>query len=226
MAEEQNQMSNKTPDVWTQNDRQAVTGEAIRIPRRTEPQLVMLRVDLYEDKNPERNAELVHCRTVNQQRFDVVVGFRRRSTYREMMTDPAPTAGITVIANADMEFPVETIEALRWLDLGNVAFALTRWNPEPDGTLKLQHPHPRGSQDCWIFQGPPKDVRADFTMGRPGCDNRFAKELDLAGYDVRNPSLTLKTIHRHTSEVRNYTRADVVERPYLLVEPCELEVVP
>lgn len=206
--------------------------DVLRLPR-SEHHEVRLHISAWRPNDEARAAELSRCMARNLVALGTVHEHVGNPTYGSMLDAMREVyergewgaADITILANADIEFPRETIDLLRHVDLGNHAFALTRWNPEPDGTLKLQHPHPRGSQDCWIFQGPPKDVRADFTMGRPGCDNRFAKELDLAGYDVRNPSLTLKTIHRHTSEVRNYTRADVVERPYLLVEPCELEVM-
>jgi hypothetical protein len=61
------------------------------------------------------------------------------------------------------------------------------------------------SQDVWIFNGPvEKGVDANFLLGHPGCDNALAYKLEFSGYEVLNPSLTLKTYHQHLVMVRNY----------------------
>jgi len=189
--------------------------------------------------DPTRSAELENCQSVNSLRFDAVMPVLGRPTFQEMVERASWIGSRTtvVLANADIEFPPETIELLRHVDMGDHAFALSRYNPTPDG-LKLQW-QARGSQDCWIFQGPPKHVEADFPMGILGCDNRFAAELERAGYLVYNPCETLVTIHRHAQSTTVWTgdkdkdeklraraRAGLprVPRPYKLVDPCRLEL--
>jgi hypothetical protein len=58
------------------------------------------------------------------------------------------------------------------------------------------------------------------------CDNKIGHLLEKAGYDVKNPSKTLRTFHYHTTNVRNYL--DIVgfpiERippPYKIMPPTE-----
>lgn len=232
--------------------------DVLRLPRSKWPNIVHLCVNTWQDMG-EREPEILACLAANEAVFDVVdvwdeapprlgamgpirpymsAMMRRKCTSNRALFEP--DAGyVHVLANADIEFPRETIELLRLVDLGDHAFALSRYNPRPDGSLDLQW-QPRGSQDCWIFQGRPKPVEADFTMGVLGCDNRFAHELERAGYTVVNPCLTLKTIHRHAGSetvwsddedknqrLRERAKSGLprVPRPYKLVEPCELEVM-
>ena len=56
------------------------------------------------------------------------------------------------------------------------------------------------------------------------CDNRLAHDIQSHGYNVINPSHTIKTYHLHNSNIRNYLndRNEPIERipqPYLLVNP-------
>lgn len=117
---------------------------------------------------------------------------------------------INVIANSDIYFK-ETPIAPK----ANQCFALTRW--EGDNHFLNRN----DSQDTWIFLGQIKIPRyCDFALGRPGCDNRIAKELLLNGYDVINPSLTIKTYHLHANPT-DHTKAEKrVAPPYFKPIPC------
>jgi len=46
------------------------------------------------------------------------------------------------------------------------------------------------------------------------CDNRIAYEILQAGYHVINPSQTIRCIHYHMSEVRNYSPDERIPKPY------------
>lgn len=56
------------------------------------------------------------------------------------------------------------------------------------------------------------------------CDNSIAHLLSVAGYEVKNPSRTLKTFHFHITNIRNYTNIsgqaiNVIPPPYKLLPP-------
>ena len=59
-------------------------------------------------------------------------------------------------------------------------------------------------------------------MGMPGCDNRIAKEILDAGYNITNPCLSIKAIHLHETGYRTYTAKDTVHGLYHYVLPCYL----
>lgn len=51
------------------------------------------------------------------------------------------------------------------------------------------------------------------------CDNAIADRLYRAGYEVLNPSKTIKTYHLHQSGVRHYNTEYKVPQPYKLLHP-------
>lgn len=135
---------------------------------------------------------------------------------------------ICIISNGDI-FYNDTLSLLD-SNLDNTFVALTRWDLlQNNGQWVAQfYNHPwRGnittgqlSQDCWIYKSPIKtDDRLNFTMGKPGCDNRIVQIYHELGYNVKNPSLQIQSLHLHTTNYRTYNHTDMVMGPYLLVEP-------
>lgn len=128
---------------------------------------------------------------------------------------------INIIANTDIYFD-ETAQLIKdydWKD--NSCMALARWDLQPDGNL--EHFNRQDSNDVWIFKGGvPEIAGADFTLGKPGCDNKILYLLNMKNYNIINPSLTIKTIHVHQSGIRNYTPADILPPPYHFVNPHHL----
>lgn len=181
--------------------------------------MIKLFFEHYVDPDPERGQELFNCFAEN---------LRNRNFYTvtPLRGDPRLTMGaaveeirkrakdddISVLANADIAFD-ETIALLKNHDFKNTVLCLSRWH---DGKLL----HCNDAQDAWIFKGVPRPVKADFFFGVPGCDNRFAFELQQAGYSLSNPCETIKAHHRHTSRVRNYGVR--LEGPIARVEPGKL----
>lgn len=49
------------------------------------------------------------------------------------------------------------------------------------------------------------------------CDNRIAYEIHKAGYHVINPAQTIRCIHYHMSEIRNYSMDERIPKPYMPV---------
>ena len=149
---------------------------------------------------------------------------------------------ICIISNGDIFFN-QTLSFLND-NLNNTFIALTRWDlVNQDGKWFAQfYNHPwRGnittgqlSQDCWIYQSPIKtDERLNFTMGKPGCDNRIVQIYHELGYNVKNPSLQIQSFHVHNTNYRTYNHTDIVMGPYLLVEPnndikldCQRKTIP
>lgn len=113
---------------------------------------------------------------------------------------------LNVIANLDIIFEKEMLIAAEDYVKSEKTLnclALTRWDIKPSGEAEFYN-H-ADSQDVWIFQGDVDTIaEADFPLGKPGCDNKIAFLLEKAGYNVLNPSLTIKTFHKHLVEVRNY----------------------
>lgn len=118
---------------------------------------------------------------------------------------------INVIANSDIWF--ENIIGPKV----NECYALTRHEP----TFFLNR---SDSQDSWLFTGIIKiPYYCDFALGYPGCDNRIAYELKMAGYMVLNPSLSIKTHHVHKVATDHYKPGTKrILRPYLKIEPSSL----
>lgn len=131
---------------------------------------------------------------------------------------------INIIANADIYFDntLSYLKNYKWN--GSEVFALSRWDLIDDNTITL-YDEPC-SQDAWIFLGTIKEINgADFTCGILGCDNSIAHLIKKDGFDISNPSKTIKAIHVHNSNIRNYVR-DIkddkfqrINEPYLFLGP-------
>jgi len=132
---------------------------------------------------------------------------------------------IHVIANTDIEIPLEAVNQIK--DFFQIhpgkALALSRWDAgEPEPVLFNR----ADSQDVWAIRGIAKGLPTrPIEIGRLGCDNRFAWELLNMGYDVVNLGATIRTLHHHATEVRYYydnegnLTAEIVPPPYHLIQP-------
>lgn len=135
---------------------------------------------------------------------------------------------INIVANLDIIIPKETLTYLRfYMPTNKTCLALTRWdvvnkNDYRYGSTFFDRPD---SQDVWIFiGGVPQIAGATFSLGIAGCDNSIAHFLEQGGYNVLNPSRTLKTFHLHLTGVRNYIsnfgqQIERVPPPYKLLPP-------
>jgi len=112
---------------------------------------------------------------------------------------------VSIIANSDIFFDY-TIEMCKENLDEHTCYALSRYDvKEKNRVVLFNYEY---SQDTWIFKGSVKPLEnIDFVMGVPACDNRFAFELEKAGYKVLNPAFIIKTYHLHFGK-RNYTEAD------------------
>lgn len=203
----------------------------------------------YDEKNAARRAELDLSLTLNLAAFDHVCVLsenvdrprdfpgawfagEHRQTYADLLALAAGTRGDTsgvtdahalnVIANCDIILPrCELAKMDAHLQPGD-AYCLTRWDLTAAGGIRLFDAV--YSQDVWAFRGPPREkIGGTFPLGHPGCDNRFAHELDAAGYRVLNPSKDIRTYHLHLSGHRTSNKPENrVPLPYLFVKPAAL----
>lgn len=173
------------------------------------------RVIIFHSKNSYLTKGVVN----KQEWIDIEID---RPTYQDFFntTKDYPN-DINIICNSDIFFD-ETLEhANRIKD--NEVFCLTRWEWNDGNIIDFNRMHgapPRYSQDCWVFKGACRLNDCDkvwainqetgqpseipFTLGVPGNDNFIAYKFKSVGYNVRNPSLTIKPIHVHKERQRDY----------------------
>jgi hypothetical protein len=193
--------------------------------------VITLLVNVYADPDPHRDAELRQALDLNRRWIEQVGGavrtFDGRPTVGQMLAEAGD--GVNVLANSDI--------LVASMMLGSVpegeAWALTRWDcTEGQWDIFRHNGEPRcDSQDVWAWRGklPQKMIGAcNFTLGVRGCDNRLTAEFSFARFTISNPSLSVKCIHLHASDVRRYGHApgDAIDKPYLLVSPHKLGEIP
>lgn len=158
----------------------------------------------------------------------------RRATFGDFFyyaNTKADGETISCICNSDIFIDkdnLDRIKALPWSTKPCLALALARWDVIDLNDLSKSELFNRpDAQDFWCY----KDINlvsltsnADIRLGEPGSDNCIAHILKVAGYEVYNPSKTIRTYHYHHVVLRNYYNAngEVTFRyqpPYHLIHP-------
>lgn len=122
---------------------------------------------------------------------------------------------VNIVANSDIYF-----ESLPVLPKTNQCFALCRYECRKNGPITFLNR--KDSQDSFIFRGKIKIPKfCDAHFGIPGVDNRMCWELMNIGYEVLNPSLTIKSFHLHEG-AKSYDGSVKIGRPYHFLHPIEL----
>ena len=203
-------------------------------------------IPFFTDKSEERNKELSKCYERNLQCSEideiilviddktkvkrdskVVVKYvESRPTYSDLfrIANMHNSNGVSIIANTDIYFDEINLIKIKHTISEEMCFALSRWDEEPNG--EYVHHRSRDSQDVWIFKGHINtEIKGDFFLGRPGCDNRIAYEIGKAGYEIRNPSDTIKSYHLHLTQAKTYTRTPdfIVPMPYRLLPASTID---
>jgi len=196
----------------------------------------------YDEPNRDRAAELDLCLHLNSDAFDLtyvisevqnyrepkpfgIYGKRRpgRQTFANLLAEVDCACGddIVVIANCDIIIPDSSLQMMAGNLKPGEVYCLTRWDIMGSG-IRLYDS--ASSQDAWVFRGPPKqNIGGEYFFGHPGVDNRFAAELNDAGYRVLNPSRDIRTYHLHLTGHRpNNKPENRVPLPYLFVAPHRL----
>ena len=162
----------------------------------------------------------------------------KRLTYADVIRwiyEKVPENTLVAFANADIFLDGESWRSLWSADLETQAkfLALLRWDvesSEPASIAAAKLFGPRAdSQDTWVVSS--NSVKAvtwdwaelNFPFGKGGCDNSITIEMFKKRFLVANPAMTLRTYHLHTSGVRGYNPADIVDKPvYLHIKPSGL----
>ena len=160
-----------------------------------------------------------------------------RLTYADVIrTIQTEVPADTLVAFANSDIYLDDSWRQVWsLDMDSVFISLLRYEDSKEPKLfgyespsGAQVPRP-DSQDTWCVLSSAVQSRTwdfstlDFQFGKPGCDNAISLEFLRKKFLVANPCLSLRTIHCHTSEIRNYDPKDVIEKPiFLYLEPTGL----
>jgi hypothetical protein len=187
--------------------------------------------------NEDRNSEVITCinNNIKSNLFDKIFIFSENKEER-LLENPIITSrityqyvfdncreGINVFCNSDIEFD-ETIKLAENIK-NDEFYALTRY--EDNIKLhKFDDPYKgQDSQDVWIWKDACKIKNANFSLGLPGCDNKIAYFAVMNRYKVKNPSLSIKTYHKHLTNIRDGSSADLSKRlppPYAMVPISEI----
>ena len=162
----------------------------------------------------------------------------KRLTYADVIRwiyDEAPENVIVAFANADIFLDGDSWRVLWSTDLITKPkfLALLRWDVQGVSAADIEKAKlfgPRAdSQDTWVVSAKAiKSVTWDwaalnFPFGQGGCDNAITLEMFKQRFLIANPSLSLRTYHYHSSEVRTYDPRDIVDKPsYLYIQPTGL----
>ena len=194
-------------------------------------------VEYWDCGNEDRNFEVITCinKNIKSNFFDNIFIFSEKEEQRLLekpIKSPRVTyqyvfdnsiEGINVFCNSDIEFD-ETIKLAENMEHDEF-YALTRY--EDNMKLhKFDDPYKgQDSQDVWIWRDACKIKDANFSLGLPGCDNKIAYFAAMNVYKVKNPSLSIKTYHRHTTNIRDGSSADLSKRlppPYAMVPVSQI----
>jgi len=188
-------------------------------------------INYFQCGDKERQKELDFCFNTNIESgiFNKIINFDDRPTYNDFFnaTKVYPN-DINIFANSDIYFN-DTINLVREMGVKD-AYALTRWEIDNGEIVPFEEKHhynaeakAKHSQDVWVFNGVAKNIRGNFQIGVPGCDNRIAWEINNAGYRLSNPSDKIQCIHKHAEQARNYNIKKPIPPPYLWVIPNGVE---
>ncbi len=188
--------------------------------------MINLFYNYFKYENPSRQKEIDLCLNNNLKNKNlntIIIESQKRLTYsfyfKKINSITLPN-DINIICNADIYFD-NTVMLCQNMK-PNDCYALSRWDVSSDGKSQLFQRS--DSQDTWIFKGKIKNnLYGDICLGMPGCDNRIAHEIVKAGYNLLNPSQSIKTYHVHISNVRNYDKKhDTIPGPYKHISPSKL----
>jgi hypothetical protein len=183
---------------------------------------IFLHTTFYKEQNNLRKQELLSClkNNISNTAISKIIVFNegdsiahlapgkieevfidKRPTYQDFINyinANSNTDDIHIIANTDIYFD-KNIEVLKHINLKDTCLALSRWDTADTIRPKLYNRN--DSQDVWIFKGPIKQqLKANFPLGVPRCDNRLLFELQEAGYKVLNPAFSIKSFHIHKGQ--------------------------
>ena len=166
----------------------------------------------YIDKNPQRRREIDFClqKNIENKYIDLImIESESNPTFDFMFEKINRLSGpndINIICSADIFFD-DSVAMVHRLGAKDI-YALSPWDWKSAQTIIA--PNTDQNQDVWVMRGKVQGVNGNFPLGKPASDNRIAYEFRQAGYNISNPSKSIKTYHYHNSGIKNSTPADTV----------------
>jgi len=158
----------------------------------------------------------------------ITIPLKTRITYADciyLIQNKIGAEKIVVFANTDIYLD-STWRSIWSVNIHDTFLALLRWEEGIDGNEDTLFGPREDSQDTWVIHSSSVlsktwDLNAiNIPFGKAGCDNAICVEFLRKKFKIVNPASTLKTIHVHHSEIRNYDPKDIVDRPvYMFIEP-------
>ena len=151
---------------------------------------------------------------------------KERPTYKDLFDycNDNLKEQICIVANADIIFD-DTLRYFKSIKMDKNFYALSRWEISTSNgkNWEIEPFDNAASQDSWIFKTPIlTSDEMNYTMGKPGCDNKITYNMRELGYTCRNPGKKVITIHFHPTHFRTYDwKDDRVPGPYLLIAPVD-----
>jgi len=204
-------------------------------------------IEYFNSLNHMRNGEFLYClhQNLGNDLIDSVYLFMEEDAelyfdspkIKKVIRDKRPTYKdifdfcnenlkdeICIVANADIIFD-DTLRFFESIQMENNFYALSRWEISTnDGKNWEIEPYDNpASQDSWVFKTPVSTSDSmNYTMGKPGCNNKITHNMRELGYTCRNPGKKVITIHFHPTNFRSYhPNDDRIPGPYLLVAPVD-----
>lgn len=149
--------------------------------------------------------------------------------FKYISSSEVPENIYVALTNADIYFD-NSIGIIYSISMENRMLALLRYEHSDDGPeyAKIFGPRP-DSQDTWIFSASTIKSRKwtseqlekfNYCLGIPGCDNIFTTDMIREKFLTVNCSGSIRTYHYHSSQIRNYSKSDILWRPiYIYVAP-------
>lgn len=213
------------------------------------PEPLVLIQQLYKSPNKARDKELQKClrKNVENPFIDEILLFtegkdlqipadkkikqvpmKTRLSYANCIDAIQKVIGagkLVVFANADIYLD-DSWKSIWSVNLKDTLLALLRWEEGVDGKEPTLFGPRNDSQDTWVIHSDSVLSKEwnlsafNIPFGKAGCDNAILVEFLRNKFKIVNPAMSLRTIHVHASDVRNYEKTDIVDRPvYMFVEP-------
>ena len=155
----------------------------------------------------------------------VVINGGERMTFGHAFTRLAQLSvpAYCVIANSDIFFD-ETLLLVRRGTLAEArgVYALQRWEYSHQQSVM----GPTGGEDVWIFHTnflpPLLALTQSILLGIPACDHVILGWFHVNNFTIYNEPHVIKTYHYHQSNVRTYTRKDIITGLRALVPPAPI----
>lgn len=213
---------------------------------------VNLFYNYFKSQHTERNIEYAYCIKMAQsnkyidniyllnsdtceivdQKVTHIDLHNKRPTYNDYFINVNLVTGeddINIVLNSDCFIDELSVNLVADSLLHGEVYCLSRWDIVTIDPLVIKRLNDKGSHDAWIFKGKIKSgVNADYALGMPHCDHAIAYELKKNGYLPLNPSLDVKIIHYHLSNLRTYRNSVKifnelkVREKYLLVSASNI----